>query len=127
MVNFKGSRKDVWYHTLPESHGYKNFMSDDDYHENTLVIHHDVDAILEAWHSGMYSTIVLPGDGIGLSGFAQKRAPRILPFSRKRSNVLSAAEAADDHEALRAQHSEEVEKRVHAARENQHMTLADEL
>ena len=33
-------------------------MSDDDYHENVLVIHHDVDTILEAWHSGMHSTLV---------------------------------------------------------------------
>ena len=84
-------------------------MSDNDYHENTLVIHHDVDTILEAWHSGMYSTIVLPGDGIG-TGVASlnKRAPRTFAFlEEEMTRLVKAVEAADDHEVLRAQHSEE--------------------
>ena len=119
----------VWYHSLPESHGYRNFMSDDDYHENVLVIHHDVDTILEAWHSGMYSTLVLPRDGLG-TGVARlpKRAPRTYAFlEEEMARLIKAVEAADDHEALREKHSEEVEKRGRAARENQHMTLPDEL
>jgi hypothetical protein len=119
----------VWYHSLPESHGYRNFMSDDDYHENALVIHHDVDTILEAWHSGMYSTLVLPRDGVG-TGVAglPTRAPRTFAFlEEEMARLVKAVEAADDHEALRARHSEEVEKRAHASRENGHMTLADEL
>ena len=104
-------------------------MSDDDYHENALVIHHDVDTILEAWHSGMYTSMVLPGDGVGTGvSSLQTRAPKTYSFLKEEiSRLVKAVEAADEHESLRAMHSEEVEKRRHAAHKNNYMTLPDEL
>lgn len=40
-------------------------MTDKDYHENTRIIHHDMDTILKAWNTGWYHGIVFPYDGIG--------------------------------------------------------------
>ena len=94
------------------------------------MIHHDVDTILKAWHTGWYHGIVLPHDGVG-TGVAKlgKRAPKTFAFLLEEiERMKKVVEATSGkNEEMRATHSEEERKRWDGVKDNHHLTYADEL
>jgi|TARA_B110000208_G_C11498560_1_gene332317 hypothetical protein len=105
-------------------------MTDQDYHENARMIHHDVDIILKAWNTGWYHGIVLPHDGIG-TGIAklQTRAPKTYSFLVEEIARLKSVvkRTIGQHDQMKAKHSEEENKRWEGSQANHHLTHPDEL